>query len=105
MADQRPAHELRGGDYTADGLPHEPGGEPRRQDAPILRFVHDFVTEGGYDGGTVEMLVNGAWTKVAKSAFTLNRVQRHHTRGDRAELDSINSSAFTGYRHPATSPT
>jgi hypothetical protein len=38
----------------------------------VLRFVHDFFMEGGFDGSTVEGLVNRRWTKLERGDFTLN---------------------------------
>jgi len=72
---------------------------------PILRFVHDFFTEGAYDGGIVEVQVNDSWVKVQAADFFLN--------GYNGEIDAQSTApianpaspeAFTGYRSPGNFP-
>jgi hypothetical protein len=67
--------------------------------------MHDFFTEGGYDGGTIEVLVNGSWQKAEKSDFALNAYNGV------MQLDSTapnwtpaSRDVFTGYRTPGNFP-
>jgi bacillolysin len=98
-----PLTSCSGGDFTADGYLTSPVVNLTGTTKPVLRFLHDFVTEGGFDGGTVEVLVNGTWTKVPKSAFTLNAYNGSISGAPNSS--PLDSSAFTGYRHPADFPT
>ena len=90
------------GDYTSDVYLVSPNVSLTGTTRPVLRFVHDFFTESGYDGGTVEININGAWTKLNASAFTLNGY--NGTISGAPNSTTLDSDAFTGYRNPASFP-
>jgi bacillolysin len=94
-----------GADYTSDLYLTSPAVDLTGSSKPILRFMHDFLTEGSYDGGTVEVEVNGSWVKLEKADFTLN--------GYNGEMDPQSTAkngppsspeVFTGYRRPGAFP-
>ena len=73
---------------------------------PVLRFVHDFFAEGGFDGGTVEVLLNGAWVKLERGDFTLNPYNGSMDLTSTApNWTPASRSVFTGYRTPGNFPT
>jgi bacillolysin len=93
------------GDWTSDVYLVSPQVDLTGTSRPILRFVHDFFTEGGYDGGTVEVLLNGQWTKLARGDFTLNPYNGSMQPDSTAPNNSpTSSSVFTGYRTPGNFP-
>jgi len=72
---------------------------------PTLRFVHDFFTEGGYDGGTIEINLNGAWTKLESADFTLNPYNGSMSLDSTApNWTPTSRGVFTGYRTPGSFP-
>lgn len=93
------------GDWTSDVYLVSPTVDLTGANRPVLRFLHDFFTEGGYDGGTVEIDLNGSWTKLEQRDFTLNGYN------GRMNLDSTapnwtptSREVFTGYRTPGNFP-
>jgi bacillolysin len=93
------------GDYTSDAYLRTPPIDLSGTTQPILRFHHDFSTEGGYDGGIVEIEINGTWTKIEAGDFLAN--------GYNGEIDPnagtpitnpLSPEAFTGYRSPGEFP-
>jgi bacillolysin len=93
------------GDWTSDVYLVSPEVNLTGANHPVLRFLHDFSTEGGYDGGTIEILVNGNWVKAESSDFALNGYN------GAMELDSTapnnsppGADVFTGYRTPGSFP-
>jgi bacillolysin len=92
-------------DYTSDVYLTSPVVNLSGSTKPVLRFMHDFLTEGGFDGGTVEVLVNGTWTKVPSGSFTLNGYNGAMDPTSTAPNWTVTSrNVFTGYRHPADFP-
>jgi len=90
------------GDYTSDVYLVSPEVNLAGTSRPVLRFVHDFFTESGYDGGTVEININGAWVKLATSDFTLNGYNGSISGAPNS--GTLDSDAFTGYRNPGSFP-
>jgi hypothetical protein len=72
---------------------------------PVLRFVHDFFTEGGYDGGTIEILLNNSWVKLERGDFTLNPYNGSMNLDSTApNWTPLSRNVFTGYRTPGDFP-
>lgn len=93
------------GDWTSDVYLVSPTVDLSGANRPILRFLHDFFTEGGYDGGTVEINVNGTWTKLEASDFTLNGYNGAMSPDSTAPNNSpLSPDVFTGYRTPGSFP-
>jgi hypothetical protein len=94
-----------GADYTSDVYLTSPEVDLSTASRPVLRFVHDFNTEGSYDGGIVEVNVNGTWRKVENNAFTLNGYNGAMDPASTApNWTPTSRSVFTGYRHPGDFP-
>jgi Zn-dependent metalloprotease len=93
------------GDWTSDVYLVSPQVDLTGTSRPVLRFLHDFFTEGGYDGGTVEILLNGAWVKLERGDFTLNPYNGSMNLDSTAPNWTPSSrSVFTGYRTPGDFP-
>ena len=93
------------GDWTSDIYLVSPEVNLTGSSKPVLRFVHDFFTEGGYDGGTVEVLLNGAWVKLEQSDFTLNPYNGQMNPDSTApNWTPTSRRVFTGYRTPGEFP-
>jgi hypothetical protein len=72
---------------------------------PVVRFLHDFPTEGGYDGGTVEVNVNGTWTRIENGDFALNGYNGQMNLDSTApNWTPLSRRVFTGYRTPGQFP-
>jgi Zn-dependent metalloprotease len=94
------------GDWTSDVYLVSPQVNLTGTSKPVLRFVHDFFTEGGYDGGTVEVLLNGSWVKLERGDFTLNPYNGSMNPDSTApNWTPTSRSVFTGYRTPGDFPT
>jgi bacillolysin len=94
------------GDWTSDVYLVSPQVNLTGASKPVLRFVHDFFTEGGYDGGTVEVLLNGSWVKLERGDFTLNPYNGSMNLDSTApNWTPTSRSVFTGYRTPGNFPT
>jgi bacillolysin len=94
------------GDWTSDVYLVSPQVDLSGTSKPVLRFVHDFFTEGGFDGGTVEVLLNGAWVKLERGDFTLNPYNGSMDVTSTApNWTPTSRSVFTGYRTPGNFPT
>ncbi|MDP9310343.1 MAG: M4 family metallopeptidase [Chloroflexota bacterium] len=91
-----------GGDYTSDVYLVSPSVNLAGTSRPVLRFVHDFFTESGYDGGTIEININGEWVKLAGNDFTLNGYNGEISGAPNAT--TLDAEAFTGYRNPGSFP-
>jgi bacillolysin len=93
------------GDFTSDVYLVSPPVNLAGAAAPTLRFVHDFFTEGGYDGGTIEINVNGTWTKLERGDFTLNPYNGQMSLDSTApNWTPLSRHVFTGYRSPGQFP-
>jgi bacillolysin len=93
------------GEWTSDIYLTSPEVNLAGTTRPILRFLHDFSTEGGYDGGTIEVLVNGTWTKAEASDFALNGYNGAMEPDSTAPNNSpVSPEVFTGYRTPGSFP-
>ncbi len=93
------------GEWTSDIYLVSPEFNLAGATKPVLRFLHDFSTEGGYDGGTVEVLVNGTWTKAEASDFALNAYNGTMEPDSTAPNNSpISPEVYTGYRTPGSFP-
>ncbi|HEV8524457.1 MAG TPA: M4 family metallopeptidase [Terriglobales bacterium] len=93
------------GDWTSDLYLVSPPVNLAGAMQPVLRFLHDFFTEGGYDGGTVEININGAWMKLESSDFTLNTYNGVMNPDSTAPNWTVTSrQVFTGYRTPGNFP-
>lgn len=93
------------GEWTSDIYLVSPEVNLTGASKPVLRFVHDFFTEGGYDGGTVEILLNGAWVKLERGDFTLNPYNGSMNPDSTApNWTPTSTSVFTGYRTPGDFP-
>jgi Zn-dependent metalloprotease len=94
-----------GGDFTSDRYLVSPEVNLTGTTRPTLRFLHDFFTEGGYDGGTVEILINGSWVKIENGDFTLNGYNGQMNLDSTAPNWTVLSRrVFTGYRTPGQFP-
>jgi bacillolysin len=94
------------GDWTSDVYLVSPQVNLTGASRPVLRFVHDFFTEGGYDGGTVEVLLNGSWVKLERGDFTLNPYNGSMNLDSTApNWTPTSRGVFTGYRTPGNFPT
>ncbi len=93
------------GDYTSDLYLVSPPVNLAGSSAPVLRFLHDFLTEGGYDGGIVEIELNGAWVKLESGDFTLNGYNGSMSLDSTApNWTPTSRQVFTGYRRPGDFP-
>ena len=93
------------GDSTSDNYLVSPQVNLTGTNRPVLRFLHDFFTEGGYDGGTVEVNINGSWVKIENSDFTLNGYNGQMNPDSTAPNWTVLSRrVFTGYRTPGQFP-
>jgi bacillolysin len=93
------------GDWTSDVYLVSPQVNLAGSTRPVLRFLHDFSTEGGYDGGTIEIMVNGTWVKAESSDFALNAYNGEMEPSSTAPNNNPASPAvFTGYRTPGSFP-
>jgi bacillolysin len=93
------------GDWTSDVYLVSPQVNLAGTSKPVLRFMHDFFTEGGYDGGTVEVLVNGDWVKLERGDFTLNAYNGSMSVDSTApNWTPTSRNVFTGYRTPGEFP-
>jgi bacillolysin len=93
------------GDWTSDVYLVSPQVDLTGTSKPVLRFVHDFFTEGGYDGGTIEVLLNGTWVKLERGDFTLNPYNGSMNLDSTApNWTPTSRSVFTGYRTPGDFP-
>lgn len=94
-----------GGDFTSDVYLVSPSVNLGGSSAPVLRFLHDFMTEGGYDGGTIEIEINGSWVKLENSDFTLNGYNGSMNLDSTApNWTPTSRRVFTGYRRPGEFP-
>jgi bacillolysin len=92
-------------DFTSDLYLVSPPINLSGTTAPSLRFLHDFFTEGGYDGGIVEININGNWVKLENSDFSLNGYNGNMNVDSTAPNWSVASRlVFTGYREPGSFP-
>jgi len=93
------------GDYTSDLYLVSPVVNLGGSTAPVIRFLHDFFTEGGYDGGILEVNINGTWTKVESRDFTLNSYNGSMSLDSTApNWTPTSRQVFTGYREPGSFP-
>lgn len=93
------------GDATSDVYLVSPPVNLAGATNPTLRFVHDFFTEGGYDGGTIEINLNGTWTKLERGDFTLNPYNGQMSLDSTApNWTPTSRNVFTGYRTPGSFP-
>jgi Zn-dependent metalloprotease len=93
------------GDWTSDVYLVSPAVDLSGANRPVLRFLHDFFTEGGYDGGTVEVNLDGTWTKIEQGDFTLNGYNGQMSLDSTApNWTPVSRQVFTGYRTPANFP-
>jgi Zn-dependent metalloprotease len=93
------------GDFTSDVYLVSPPVNLAGATNPVLRFVHDFFTEGGYDGGTIEINLNGTWTKLERGDFTLNPYNGQMSLDSTApNWTPTSRNVFTGYRTPGSFP-
>jgi bacillolysin len=93
------------GEWTSDVYLVSPQVNLTGSTRPVLRFVHDFMTEGGFDGGTIEVNVNGAWMKAEASDFALNSYNGQFDPASTAPNNSpVSPDVFTGYRTPGNFP-
>jgi Zn-dependent metalloprotease len=93
------------GDWTSDVYLVSPEVNVAGSSKPVLRFVHDFFTEGGYDGGTIEILLNGSWVKLERGDFTLNPYNGSMNLDSTApNWTPTSRNVFTGYRTPGDFP-
>jgi bacillolysin len=93
------------GNWTSDVYLVSPQVNLAGTNRPVLRFLHDFFTEGGYDGGTIEINLNGAWTKLEQSDFTLNPYNGSMNLDSTApNWTPASRRVFTGYRTPGNFP-
>jgi Zn-dependent metalloprotease len=93
------------GDWASDVYLVSPPVNLAGATNPTLRFVHDFFTEGGYDGGTIEINLNGTWTKLEQSDFTLNPYNGQMSLDSTApNWTPTSRNVFTGYRTPGSFP-
>jgi Zn-dependent metalloprotease len=93
------------GDWTSDVYLVSPPVNLSGAPNPTLRFVHDFFTEGGYDGGTIEINLNGTWTKLERGDFTLNPYNGQMSLDSTApNWTPTSRNVFTGYRTPGNFP-
>jgi Zn-dependent metalloprotease len=93
------------GDWTSDVYLVSPPVNLAGATNPTLRFVHDFFTEGGYDGGTIEINLNGTWTKLERGDFTLNAYNGQMSLDSTApNWTPTSRNVFTGYRTPGNFP-
>jgi Zn-dependent metalloprotease len=93
------------GDWTSDIYLVSPEVDLTGTSRPVLRFLHDFFTEGGYDGGTVEVLLNGSWVKLERGDFTLNPYNGNMNLDSTApNWTPTSRGVFTGYRTPGQFP-
>jgi bacillolysin len=93
------------GEWTSDVYLVSPPVSLLGATSPTLRFVHDFFTEGGYDGGTIEINLNGTWTKLESADFTLNPYNGQMSVDSTApNWTPLSRQVFTGYRTPGTFP-
>lgn len=93
------------GDWTSDVYLVSPEVNVSGTTRPVLRFLHDFSTEGSYDGGTVEVNLNGMWTKLQARDWVLNGYNGEFDASSTApNNDPLNPETFTGYRSPGQFP-
>lgn len=93
------------GDWTSDMYLVSPEVDVSGTTNPVLRFLHDFSTEGSYDGGTVEVNLNGTWTKLQARDWALNGYNGEFDASSTApNNDPLNPETFTGYRTPGQFP-
>ncbi|HEX2195238.1 MAG TPA: M4 family metallopeptidase [Candidatus Limnocylindria bacterium] len=93
------------GTWTSDVYLISPSVDLTGTNRPVLRFLHDFFTEGGYDGGTVEINLNGNWTKLENRDFTLNGYNGNMSLDSTApNWTPTSRQVFTGYRTPSDFP-
>lgn len=93
------------GDFTSDVYLVSPPINLAGASAPVLRFLHDFFTEPGFDGGTVEVNLNGLWTKLEPADFTLNSYNSNMSLQSTApNWTPLSRGVFSGYRTPADFP-
>ena len=93
------------GDWTSDVYLVSPNVNVAGTNRPVLRFLHDFFTEGGYDGGSIEINLNGAWTKLEQADFTLNAYNGQMNLDSTApNWTPTSRQVFTGYRTPGNFP-
>jgi bacillolysin len=93
------------GDWTSDVYLVSPAVNVAGATRPVLRFLHDFFTEGGFDGGTVEVLLNGSWVKLEPGDFILNPYNGNMDLTSTApNWTPASRRVFTGYRTPGDFP-
>ncbi len=94
-----------GGDFTSDVHLVSPPINLAGAGAPVLRFLHDFFTEPGFDGGNLEVNINGLWTKLEPGDFTLNSYNANMSLQSTApNWTPLSRGVFSGYRTPAAFP-